>query len=199
MKIIPIAADSLGTRSMATFVETADCGIFIDPAVSLAPKRYSLPPHELEYRRMEEHREKIKEYAARADVLVITHYHYDHHDPFSEMFKGKTMLIKHPAENINHSQKGRAGFFLNRVRGLPEVIEYADGREFSFGKTLLRFSDSVFHGTSGRLGFVIEVCIREGEECFFFTSDVEGPNTKEQTDFIIREPGRRGGKHAQDS
>ncbi len=40
MNITPIAADSLGTRSMATFVETGDCGIFIDPAVSLAPRRY---------------------------------------------------------------------------------------------------------------------------------------------------------------
>lgn len=31
MKIIPIAFDSLGTRGMATYVETKDVKIFIDP------------------------------------------------------------------------------------------------------------------------------------------------------------------------
>ena len=40
---------------------------------------------------------------------------------------------------------------------------------------------------SSRLGYVVEVCIREGDESFVFTSDVEGPNTQEQTDFILKE------------
>ncbi|VVB97757.1 Uncharacterised protein [uncultured archaeon] len=188
MKIVPIAADSLGTRSMATFVETADCRICIDPAVSLGPLRYGLPPHPAEYQRMDEHWESIKKYAKKADVLILTHYHYDHHDPnFPRMYDGKSVLIKHPAENINRSQKGRAGFFLKQIEGMPEKLEYADGREFSFGKTTIRFSDAVFHGTGSRLGYVVEVSIREGKECFVFTSDVEGPNTEEQTEFIIRE------------
>ncbi len=188
MKIVPIAADSLGTRSMATFVETEDCSICIDPAVSLAPLRYSLPPHPIEYQRMDEHWESIKNYANKSEVLIITHYHYDHHDPgFPEMYRGKTVLIKHPTENINRSQRGRADFFLKHVEGMPGKLEYADSREFSFGNTKVRFSDAVFHGTGSRLGYVVEVCIREGEESFVFTSDVEGPNTKEQTEFIIKE------------
>ncbi len=188
MKIVPIAADSLGTRSMATFVETGEHRICIDPAVSLGPLRYGLPPHPVEYQRMDEHWESIKKYAKKADVLIVTHYHYDHHDPnFPEMYNGKIVLIKHPEENINRSQKGRAGFFLKQIEGMPEKVEYADGREFSFGKTTIRFSDAVFHGTGSRLGYVVEASIREGEERFVFTSDVEGPNTKEQTEFIIRE------------
>lgn len=188
MNIIPIAADSLGTRSMATFVETEDCTICIDPAVSLAPRRYGLPPHPIEYKRMDEHRENIKKYARNADVLVVTHYHYDHHDPnFPELYEGKTVLIKHPIENINRSQMGRAELFLQQVEGVPEKLEFADGREFSFGNTNIRFSDAVFHGTGNRLGYVVEVCIKEGQESFVFTSDVEGPNTKEQTEFIIQE------------
>ncbi|VVB86666.1 Uncharacterised protein [uncultured archaeon] len=188
MKVIPIAADSLGTRSMATFVETGDCNICIDPAVSLGPRRYGLPPHPLEYRKMDEHWESIKKYAEESDVLILTHYHYDHHDPeFPEMYRGKTVFIKHPTENINRSQKGRADFFLKQIDGMPGKLEYADGREFSFGDTGVRFSDAVFHGTGNRLGYVVETCVREGDESFVFTSDVEGPNTKEQTDFIIKE------------
>ncbi len=188
MKILPLAADSLGTRSMATFVETGDINIIIDPAVSLGPRRYGLPPHPLEYEKMDEHWEVIKKYAASSHVLILTHYHYDHHDPgYPEMYKDKNVLIKHPYENINKSQKIRSAFFLKQIEGLPQRLEYADGREFSFENTIIRFSNAVFHGTSNRLGYVIEVCIRKDDESFLFTSDVEGPNTKEQTEFIIKE------------
>lgn len=191
MKIIPIAADSMGTRSMATFVETGDLRILIDPAVSLGPRRYGLPPHPAEYSRMDEHWDSIRKYSSGADVIILTHYHYDHHNPeHPELYEGKTVLIKHPTENINLSQRKRAGFFLGKLNGISDIplrLEFADGRDFSFGGTRISFSPAVFHGTSGRLGYVVEVCIRSGGECFLFTSDVEGPNTKEQVDFIIRQ------------
>ena len=48
MKVLPIASDSLGVRSMATYVETKDCKILIDPSAALGPKRYGLPPSEQE-------------------------------------------------------------------------------------------------------------------------------------------------------
>ena len=48
MKIIPIASDSLGVRSMATYIETKDCKILIDPSAALSPKRYGLPAHDKE-------------------------------------------------------------------------------------------------------------------------------------------------------
>jgi predicted metallo-beta-lactamase superfamily hydrolase len=40
MKISPLAADSLGARSMATLVETRDVTVLIDPSVRLGPYRY---------------------------------------------------------------------------------------------------------------------------------------------------------------
>jgi len=55
MRIVPLSFDSLGARSMATYVETRDVKIFIDPGVSLAPSRYGLPPHEVEINVMAEH------------------------------------------------------------------------------------------------------------------------------------------------
>ena len=188
MEITPIAFDSMGTRSMATLVRTADLTVLIDPGVSLAPTRYGLPPHPLELMRMDEHHDAIVELAREADILVVTHYHYDHHMPDEpEIFEGKIALIKHPTENINRSQRGRAAYFLRMLEGFPKKIEVADGRSFEFGETRLRFSKAVYHGTNPRLGYVIEVCIECGGEKFLFTSDVEGPALEDQVAFILSE------------
>ncbi|RMF90598.1 MAG: hypothetical protein D6733_03380, partial [Methanobacteriota archaeon] len=188
MKITPIASDSMGTRSMATFVETGDVRVLIDPSVALGPSRYRLPPHPLEQEKMEEDWERIVESAEKAELLVITHYHYDHHNPSDpEIFRDKKVFLKHPAVKINKSQRMRAKYFLEGIRDLPETLEYSDGQRFSFGETVLRFSPPVFHGTDSRLGYVTEVSIREGDDCFLFTSDVEGPNTTEQARFILKE------------
>ena len=185
--IIPLAYDSLGVRSMATFVETDDARILVDPAVSLAPLRYGLPPHPLEWRRMDETWEVIKQYAELADVLIVTHYHYDHHDPGEpEVYRGKTIYLKHPAENINLSQRERAAFFLEALRGFPKTLEYADGKEATIGKTRIRFSKAVCHGINPRLGYVTEVSISHGEK-LVYTSDVEGPPLDDQIQFILEE------------
>jgi hypothetical protein len=187
MKIIPIAFDSLGTRGMATYVETKDVKIFIDPGVSLAPIRYSLPPHAIELKRLDEHWKEIVKLAKQSDVLIITHYHYDHHNPWEnlEIYDGKTVLIKHPTENINFSQKGRSAFFLDQIKNRPKKLEYADGKKYQFGKTKLEFSKAVFHGTNNRLGYVIEVLVDDGNYKFIHSSDVEGPNNLPQLEFIL--------------
>ena len=72
MKIVPLAADSLGARSMATLVETPDVTILLDPGVRRAPYRYDLPPHEKEEERQKELWRNIKEAAKRADVLTVS-------------------------------------------------------------------------------------------------------------------------------
>ena len=187
MEIIPVAFDSFGTRSMATFVETKDVKIFIDPGVSLAPIRYGLKPHPIELKRLEEHWKEIVKLSKECDVLIITHYHYDHHDPNRnlEIYEEKIVLIKHPTEKINFSQKGRAAYFLEQIKDLPKKIEYADGREFEFGETRIKCSQPVFHGTNARLGYVFEVLIDDGEYKFIHTSDVEGPSQNDQLNFIL--------------
>ena len=187
MKISIIASDSLGTRSMATFVETEDVKILIDPGVSLAPIRFGLEPHPIELKRMEEHWKKIVRLAEKSNILIITHYHYDHYNPNDrlEIYKNKEVFIKHPTEKINYSQKGRAAYFQEQIKGLPKKLEYADGKEFKFGKTRIKFSQPVFHGTNPRLGYVIEVLIDDENYKFIHTSDVEGPSQKDQTDFIL--------------
>ncbi len=186
-----IAFDSLGVRSMATAVETNNLRIFIDPGIALAPRRYGLPPHEKEVERMKELTKEIEKEAMDSDVIIITHYHYDHFDLGRKIslsiYDGKDILLKHPRENINRSQRvERAPLFLKSIRGLPRRLEFADGRKFEYGSTTIRFSKAVPHGTNTKLGYVIEVLIESEGERLLFSSDVEGPALDEQVNFIIK-------------
>ncbi|MEM2137204.1 MAG: hypothetical protein QXI93_04535 [Candidatus Methanomethylicia archaeon] len=187
-KIVPLAFDSFGVRSMATYVETDDVKMVIDPGVSLAPLRYGLEPHPMEMERMDETWGDIKDYSMDSDVLVVTHYHYDHHDPDNpEIYDGKIVFIKHPEQNINFSQRRRAAFFLDKIKGLPIKVEIADGNSYRFNNTVISFSKAVYHGTNPRLGYVVEVSVRSGGETFLYTSDVEGPSIDSQLEFILKE------------
>ncbi len=172
---------------MATYIEAGDVKILIDPAVSLAPSRFKLPPHPTEIERQREHWQKIVEYGEKADVIIVTHYHYDHHNPeFPSLYDGKVVFLKDPDNNINRSQRQRAGFFIPLIENGAKKIEIADGTTQRIGDVRVRFSPPVFHGTNPRLGFVVEVSITH-DETFLFTSDVEGPAVKEQMDFILEE------------
>ncbi|MEM2190684.1 MAG: hypothetical protein QW540_04545 [Archaeoglobaceae archaeon] len=186
MEVIPIAYDSMGVRSMATFVKTKDLAIVIDPSVSLAPSRYGLPPHRLEIERMNEKWQEIKDFVEKSDVVAITHYHYDHHNPEEvEILNGKKIFLKHPKEKINRSQIGRAGYFLERLKQIKAEVDFCDGKSYEFGNTVVEFSKPVFHGANQKLGFVVEVFISDGKKSFLFSSDVEGPIHEDQTAFIL--------------
>lgn len=179
MEIEPLAFESLGVRSQATFIETKDVRILVDPAVSLAPRRYGLPPHQKEVDKLVELAKKIVEKAKEADILIVTHYHYDHHDPGfvipKEIYKDKIVYIKDPKENINVSQKRvRAPRFINSIRGLPKVLESAEGKEVVFGSTRIRFSQAVPHGADERLGYVVQVAVSDKDQTVLITSDIEG-------------------------
>ncbi len=188
MNITPLAAESLGVRSTALFIETADVKILIDPGVSLAPVRFGLPPHPLEIKALNESWRLIKEHAARADVLIITHYHFDHFDPTEPLvFNGKILLIKHPKENINASQRQRARELIKNFRGLPRKVEFADGARFKFGRTTIQFSGAVPHGPDTKVGWVVEVSVREGDACFLHTSDIQGASRPDHLQFILAE------------
>lgn len=172
---------------MATYIHTRDVEIVIDPGVALGPNRFGLPPHEKEERRREELWGQIRERVAASDILIITHYHYDHFEPREpEIYEGKSLYIKHPRQWINRSQRRRASDFLQKVRELVEEVRYADGLRLAVGSTEIVFSKPVYHGLGPMLGFVLEVCV-EADERFLFTSDVQGPALKQQIEFILEE------------
>jgi predicted metallo-beta-lactamase superfamily hydrolase len=179
MIIEPLAFESLGVRSQATFIETKDVRILIDPAVSLSPRRYGLPPHQKEVDKLTELAKIITERAKLADIIIITQYHYDHHDPGyiipKDIYRNKRVFIKDPKNMINNSQKRiRAPKFLNSIKGLPSSIETAEGKKIEIGSTKIFFSNAVPHGADERLGYVVQVCIKDGDQTLLVTSDIEG-------------------------
>src|SRR4030042_6902112 len=82
--VVPLAAESLGVRSLCTFVETPEVKILLDAGISLCPRRFGLPPHPKEYRAIAESRRRIAESAVRAETVTLSHYHFDHHTPSFE-------------------------------------------------------------------------------------------------------------------
>jgi len=185
MKIIPIASESLGVRSMATYVETKDCKILIDPSAALGPKRYGLPPHEKELKALRKAKEKISEIAKKCDILTISHYHYDHYDPDEAFYKGKKVFLKDISKNINKSQKQRGTEFKKKIDKTCDLT-YCDDSKHKIGVTTLIFSPPFFHGPENvRLGYVIMTTVKDDEKTILHASDVQGPVTKNAKDYII--------------
>jgi len=183
-----LAFDSMGVRSMATLITTRDLRLMIDPGVALAPYRYGLPPHPIEVERMNSSWQLIADELVDCSHVVVTHYHYDHHEPDSpELLVGKSVYVKHPTQNINFSQRRRAAFFLAKIREAGGSYEYADGRVMKVGSTTISISHPVPHGVNTKLGYVVMVSVDDGDSKVLYTSDVEGPSLDEQVDIVLRE------------
>ena len=190
IRVTPLAAESLGARSMCTFVETPNVKVLLDAAASLGPSRCGLPPHPREYMALAECRERISKAAEKADVITISHYHFDHHTPSftdwfcnwssaevaTQIYEDKLVLAKSHRSKVNPSQRRRGWMFSKTAGKHAERFAIADGRTFEFGDTKLKFSEPVFHGIKNTfLGWVLMTTIDYGDERVLFTSDVEGP------------------------
>ncbi|MGQ9529810.1 MAG: MBL fold metallo-hydrolase [Candidatus Bathycorpusculaceae bacterium] len=204
VRVVPLAAESLGVRSMCTFVETPDIRILLDAGVSLCPNRFGFPPHPTEFKAIDKARRKIAETAERAEIVTLSHYHFDHHTPSYEdwlcnwtakdetarqIYEGKTVLIKNPKENINFSQRRRGWIFQKTGGKYANKLEIADGKTFLFGKaTKVRFSEPVFHGPeNSALGWILMTTIEYEGEKFMFAPDVQGPMANKTLKIIADE------------
>jgi len=199
--VTPVGFESLGVRSMCTFVETPDVRLLIDAGVALGPRSKRLP-HPREYQARNECRARIRNYAAKADAVVISHYHNDHHTPnytesvwlgssadeAEEIYRDKIVLAKDVRNAINFNQRRRGWMFQRFVKRIGSKCEIADGKSFDFGATKVMLSQPVPHGEeSSELGWVLMTCVRSGEETFLHASDVQGPMSKETTQKILHE------------
>jgi hypothetical protein len=128
--------DSLGAKSTCTLVRTPDISILIDPGVAIMQPGF--PASYAQKRRWaDEAWSAIKGVSGEAEVVVISHYHYDHFTDFDEeLYKGKVVLAKNPNEYINDSQRARAeAFYGNLVRAfgkteLSKLLESREKREY---------------------------------------------------------------------
>ena len=109
MKVVPLAAESLGVRSMATYVEVGPTRVLIDPGATLAPARFGLPPSEEEWEALRRANDRISAYAARAEVVFVSHYHEDHFRSDPASYAGRTVLLKDPRRSTAGLQARRAG------------------------------------------------------------------------------------------
>jgi hypothetical protein len=200
IKVIPLAEESFGVRSLCTLIETTDTKILLDAGVSLAPKRIGYPPHPQEYRALAECRKKIAKAAKDADVITISHYHFDHHTPSytdwftnwssaeaaKQIYEGKVILAKSYRSMVNASQRRRGWMFKKTGGSYAKKLETADGKVFNFEETTLRFSDPVFHGPeNSELGWVLMTSIEHTNEKVVFASDVQGPMHNPALNWIL--------------
>ena len=180
MQIFPIAFDSFGVRSQCTFVSVGNLKLIIDPGVALGPTRYGLPPSQAEYRALELSRKKIMQIAKKADIAIVTHYHYDHHpgpeddEMYKACFSGKTVIAKDPYHNVNLSGKQRGRYFESKVKSLAKSLEWGDGKSYKIKGVLIEVSPAVWHGDVGsKVGKVVMVYIAKGKDSFLFGSDAQ--------------------------
>jgi predicted metallo-beta-lactamase superfamily hydrolase len=111
----PIWFDSLGAKSSCTLIRTPDVSVLIDPGAAVMQPSFpaswvkKIYWYELAI-------SAIKKASRSADVIVISHYHFDHFVDFDKgIYEGKLLLVKNPNEYINDSQRGRAEHFFEEL------------------------------------------------------------------------------------
>ena len=116
--------DSLGAKSSC--ISACWGKVVIDPGAAEMQPSYPLSSD----RKRELRKEAIRriETACRlAEVIIVTHYHYDHHvlpsdadveDPLSMYLRKKIIALKDPNTYINESQWHRARKFLSELLAL---------------------------------------------------------------------------------
>lgn len=199
IKVMPLAAESMGVRSLCTKITTPDITLILDPSAALA-MRHRLEPHPVEYTTLLELLERIFVEARKADILSISHYHYDHVRPgftnfrynlssqeeLQRMFDGKLVFAKDNRENINASQRRRGFYFQKSIENIAEEIRWADGNTYTIGATTIQYSPPIPHGEhNSPMGYVIATTIIHDGRKVMFAPDVQGPIVQGTLNYII--------------
>ncbi len=187
---------------MCTFVETPDVKVLLDAGVSLGPYRFGYAPHPREYEALKDARRRIAEAAGKAEVVTISHYHFDHHTPSytdwflhwssderaTQIYEGKLVYAKSYRAKVNFSQRRRGWVFALTGGKHAETVEYVDDRSFEFGDTKIKFSEPVAHGEgNSELGWLIMTIIEHENEKMLFASDVQGPMHTPTVKIILKQ------------
>ncbi len=197
--VVPIAAESLGVRSMCTRIVTPDIRLILDPSAALS-RRNGLEPHPVEYRRLRETLERIFVEVRAADLVSISHYHFDHVRPgftdfrytfgsreeLQRLFEGKRILAKDYRDHINASQRRRAYYFEKDLRGVAGEMVWADASRLEVGNTTITFSSPLPHGPDRTpLGFVLATTVEYDGTRVLFAPDLQGPVSDSSLKFIL--------------
>lgn len=203
--IIPLAGESLGTRSLAFAAQGKKTQFIFDPGVDVAPRRYDLPPHSMELNRRNEHRANILQAIKQMPVAGywISHYHFDHFPKINEAVKiSKTMhhwdpqlqdfpvapfFIKDPTENINKNQTRRARKFTRVLKKLDQHFQPAENISIQTEEFSIKGSPPLHHGEVSAIGFVAGCSIQYKDTKLCYTGDVVGIPLEEHVNWLIQE------------
>jgi predicted metallo-beta-lactamase superfamily hydrolase len=187
--VTPLAADSLGVRSVATYVECGETRVLIDPGAMLAPNRFGLAPAEEEWEALRRANDRISAYAARASVVFVSHYHEDHFRYDPGLYAGRRLWAKDPKRHIAGRQALRAATLWSKLAGHCEP-DAAEGRRLETADAVLQASPPLSHGPDGTsLGYVVALTVedrREGTR-FVHASDVQGPLSAVAAAYLARQ------------
>ena len=189
MKIIPLAAESLGVRSMATYVECGRLRLLLDPGAALGPNRFGLPPAEQEWEALRRANDRVVGYATRAELVFVSHYHEDHFRYDPAIYAGRSVWAKDPHRMINLTQTRRAAELWKSLKGRCR-LDSAEGKLYEFPDAILKASPPLAHGTEGTgLGYVVALTVTDRDDGFrfVFASDVQGPASLVVTAYLLRE------------
>ena len=189
MKIVPLAADSLGVRSMATYVEAGSVSMLIDPGATLAPSRYNFPPTDAEWDALRRANDRISAYARRAKVVFVSHYHEDHFRSDPATYSGRRVIAKDPNRMVAGLQARRAAALWRAVAPVAR-LESADSMRHKDDGIELRMSPPLPHGLEGGpLGYLVAITIVDPaeREKFVFASDVQGPLSPVAAAYLMQE------------
>jgi predicted metallo-beta-lactamase superfamily hydrolase len=189
MKIVPLAADSLGVRSMATYVEAGSLALLVDPGATLAPSRYNLPPSDAEWEALRRANDRISAYARRANTVFVSHYHDDHFRSDPVTYAGRRVIAKDPNRMVAGLQSRRAAALWRAVAPVAR-LESGDSTRHKDDGIELRISPPLPHGLEGGpMGYVIALTIVDPAERqrFVFASDVQGPLSPVAAAYLAQE------------
>jgi hypothetical protein len=121
LKFEPLWFDSLGAKSSSVLVETPDVTILIDPGASGMQPGFPMSRVRKAFYRLRALR-RISGAARKAQVVVISHYHFDHFCRLdlksldsAALYRGKTVFVKDPNQFVNFSQWARARMFFSQI------------------------------------------------------------------------------------
>ncbi len=182
-----VAFESLGTRSMCTLIETGDVTVLIDPSMACTT-RSGLPPHPIEYEVILRKRAEVLSVVDQVDVVVTSHYHYDHLSPPEKelvhtlstrrytdiVYSGKILCSKDPKVKVSRNQAERGRSFRRIYSHRAKKFILADGKTLKFGRTMIRFSHALWHGKEGSIqGSVMGTCVDDGDKVVVHSADVQ--------------------------
>jgi uncharacterized protein len=175
MQVIPLASESMGVRSMATFVETRHVRLLIDPGAAVAEQCFGLPPHPFETACLDRCRARIALFAKSAHAIVITKFDVEHFSPGRpEWTANKRLIVKNPNLHVRPEIRTFAFEFLKTARNTASEVSFADGTSFTFGGTRLSFSESFAVNPQENTEGAIPLAVEDDEETFVYSSGTRG-------------------------